>query len=100
MTSTTAMLSFSVAPPLCHRPCPGPAESWSRRRTSSVSSFEEAVEPVLTDRLAVAGFFRQEDLHEMRGARAHETLRCRAPCQLSRSVSVVTVSTCSPNRFM
>ena len=32
--------------------------------------FQEAVEPVLADRLAVAGFFRQEDLHEMGGARS------------------------------
>ena len=50
--------------------------------------------------LAVARSRGQEDLHEMR-CRAHDALRCRArPGQLSRRVSVVTVSTCSPNRFV
>jgi hypothetical protein len=45
-------------------------------------------------------FLRHEDLQEVGRAGTHETLRGRAPCQLSRSVSVVMVSTCSPNRFM
>jgi hypothetical protein len=53
--------------------------------------FQEAVEPVLADRLAVAGLPREK---------AHETLRWSGPCQPSSSVSVVTVSTCSPKRFM
>ena len=58
--------------------------------------FDKLVEPVLPDWLPVAALLGQENLHEMRGAQTHEMLRC----QLSRRVSVVTVSTCSPNRFM
>ena len=49
---------------------------------------------------APAGFLRQQDLHEP-GGRAHEALRSRAPPgQLASRVCVVTVSTCSPNRFI
>ena len=62
--------------------------------------FEKSVKPVLGDRLPGASFFWQKDLHEIIGATAHETLRCGSPCQLSSSVLVVTVSTCSPKRFM
>ena len=62
--------------------------------------FEEAVKPMLPDRLAFACFFREQDLYKMGGAGAYETLRCRAPCQLSSNVFVVTVSTCSPKRFI
>ena len=100
MTSTTAMLSFSVPPPLCQRPCPGARRKLVAPPNLSVSSFRKPSNQSLPIGSPVAGFFRKKDLHEVGGACAHEALRRDAPCQLSSSVSVVTVSTCSPKRFM
>lgn len=77
MTSITATRSFSVPLPLCQRPCPGAGHA-----AELVSQlFKKAVKPVLSDQLPGAGFFRQQDLHEV-GAAAQETLRRGAPCQL------------------
>jgi hypothetical protein len=99
MTSTTAMLSFSVPPPLYHRPCPG-ARSKLVAAELIHQLFEEAVKPVLTDRLPAAGLLREKYLHKVRRRGAHEALRARArPGQLSSRVCVFTVSTCSPKRF-
>jgi len=61
---------------------------------------EEMVEPLPAYGLTSAGFIREKDLHEMGRPTAHDAWRAGAlPGQLSRSVSVVTVSTCSPKRF-
>ena len=67
MTSTTAMLSFSVCRRSAKTPTRRPQEAG--RAAKLVGQLDqEAVEPVLTDRLASAGFFREKDLHEVGGA--------------------------------
>lgn len=79
MTSTTAMLSFSVPPLLCHRPCP--PQKAVRAVEPFRQFFEEAVKPALAlaDRPAVAGFSRHKDFHELKAAGAHDALHCRMP---------------------
>jgi len=79
MTSTTAMLSFSVPPLLCHRPCP--PQKAVRAAEPFRQFFEEAVKPALAlaDRPAVAGFSRHKDFHELKAAGAHDALHCRLP---------------------
>ena len=101
MTSTTAIPSFSVPPAALPQALSRRPQKAGRAAEPVRQLFEEAVEPVLTDRLPLAGLFWEQDLHEVSVAGAHGALRGRMPPgQLSSSVCVVTVSTCSPKRFM
>jgi hypothetical protein len=82
------------------RPSPGDRIKLVAPPNLSGQLFKEGVKPLPAHGLTSAGLFRQKDLHEMGRRAAHEALRARAlPGQLSRSVSVVTVSICSPKRF-
>ncbi len=100
MTSTTAMLSFSVPPSLRQRPCPGARRKLVAPPNLSVSSLRKPSNQSLSigclcRSLLGAGSPRGED------AGAHEARRCRTPpSQLSSRVCVATVSTCSPKRFI
>ena len=61
---------------------------------------QEFFEARVCYRLTVARSRGQKNSHELRCC-THDALRSRAcPSQLSRRISVVTVSTCSPNRFI
>ena len=77
MTSTTAMLSFSVAAAALPKTLTGGPQKAGRAAELFRQLFQKSLEPFLGDRLAVAGLLRQEDLHEI-GERAHEALRSRA----------------------
>ena len=78
--STTAMLSFSVAPPLCQRPF-HPQEA-GRAAKLGRQLPEETIKPLLTDRLPTAGFLRSDDPSLMTSF---------APARLRASCSVKSV---------
>ena len=95
------MLSFSVPPAALPQALSRRPQKAGRAAEPVRQLFEEAVEPVLTDRLPLAGLFWEQDLHEVRDAGAHDARRCRIPpSHLSSRVCMVTVSTCSPKRFI
>ena len=90
---------LSPAAPLPETSSGGPQET-GRAAELFGQLFEEAVKPVLTDRLPDAGLLREKYLHKVRRRGAHEALRaCARPGQLSSRVCVFTVSACSPKRF-
>jgi hypothetical protein len=77
--SITAMLSFSVAPPLCHSPCPGLRTKLVARPNFSISFLRKASNHSLPMGCPQPVSFGRRNLHELRGPCAHDAFRSLIP---------------------